>query len=145
MKLRVGDKVYEFDQSRMMNVELNLIEREIGMTGMEWQDALNRGSSLAMTGLVWILERRYGPNPRVRFADIVFDPEEVDLLGEDGKPWTESVDPNKVMNEIEELGKSSTSGSIPASPEVMNGTALSSSTGLGSVPGKVTAWKPETS
>lgn len=122
MRLRVGTRVYTFDQTKMLNTELIAVERETGFTGVEWEDALNRGSALASTALVWILKRRYDGDPTVKFADVVFDADDIELL----------------PDEDEQVGKGSTSTSDAPTVEVTSGTDSSSSSDTDSGPGSAT-------
>jgi hypothetical protein len=118
MKMRVGERVYTFDQSRMLNTELMVVERETGFTAIEWQDALNRGSMIAVTALIWIVKRRYDGDPTLAFDKVVFDPDDIEMMFED-----------------EESGKDSTSTSDAPTVEATNGTGSSSSPASDSVPG----------
>jgi hypothetical protein len=72
MKVDVDGKSYTFDVDRVLNVELMAIERAIGMTSLEWQDALNNGSMTAATALVWLLRKRH-EDPTTKFDDVVFE------------------------------------------------------------------------
>lgn len=79
----VEGKTYTFDPDKFLNVELIAIERNTGMSAMEWQEGLNRVSMLAITGLVWILKRR-SENPGLAFDDVVFDPNTLEMnFGDD--------------------------------------------------------------
>jgi len=78
MKVAADGVTYEFDENRFLNVEFIAIERATGMTAIEWQNGLNSGSAMAATALIWICRRRAG-EPTLRFDDIEFDMETLDL------------------------------------------------------------------
>lgn len=89
MKVSADGEIYEFDPNRFLNTELMAIEKATdGMTAVEWQSGLNRGSMTAATALIWILRRRRAdPSPSgvglIRFDEVVFDAETLDMTVED--------------------------------------------------------------
>jgi hypothetical protein len=87
-----GSWDYTFDPDKFLNVEIMAIEHVTGMTGMEWQDGLNRGSITAVTALLWILIKRHD-DPTVKFDEIVFQASDVWLGASDEQtPWDEQLD-----------------------------------------------------
>lgn len=70
MKITVDDKVYDFDLTRITNVEGMAIEKVTDKTYLEWSEALQAGSMLAATALVWIIQKRQ--EPTLRFEDVEF-------------------------------------------------------------------------
>jgi len=66
----VDGKTYEFDQDRLTNVECMAVEKATGMTTGEWQEALNAGSMLAITALVWLIRKR--EEPTTKFDEVEF-------------------------------------------------------------------------
>jgi len=70
LRLHVDGKTYEFDQDRITNVECMAIEKAAGMTTGEWEEALNTGSALAVTALVWIVQKR--DEPTLKFDEVEF-------------------------------------------------------------------------
>jgi hypothetical protein len=88
-KVTVEGKTYEFNGERFMNTELMAVERATGMTSVEWESALSRGSVLAATALVWMMRKRH-EDPTLRFEDIEFDVSTLSLENEDDEePVTE--------------------------------------------------------
>lgn len=81
MKLVVDGQAFEFDQSRITNVEGMAIERATGMLFGEWAEGLKKGSMLAQTALVWVVKKR--EDPTLRFDDIVYETLDVE---DDGEP-----------------------------------------------------------
>lgn len=132
MKVAAGGEVFEFDPNRFLNVEIMAIEKATGMTAVEWQDGLNRGSMTSSTALIWILRRRRGDKNAtgtglITFPQVVFDAESLDMGYED-----------------EEEGKGSapetSSDTTPADPSSTPTTTTSSpsSTDGDSAPGNAT-------
>ena len=132
MKIKAGGIVYEFDPNRFINVELMAVEKATGMTAVEWQNGLNRGSMIAATALVWILRRRLG-NPSansaglIAFDEIVFDAESLDMTGGE----------DEVKNSAPETSSATTPEPGP-SPTATTDTSSPSSTGGDSDPGSST-------
>jgi hypothetical protein len=70
--ISVDGNSYEFEDTSADNIELMAIERVTGMTTAEWADAINRGSMLGTTALIWIMRRR--AEPGLKFDDVHFHP-----------------------------------------------------------------------
>lgn len=94
-KISIEGKVYGFDQSLMTNKDYVQIERWTGMTTAEWEVALDRGSVIAMTGLVWVVLRQDGQE-NLAIDDVVFDPAEVEVQRDEepGKAPEPEADPS---------------------------------------------------
>lgn len=89
MKLTIDGEAFEFDESHMTNVEGMAIERATGMLYGEWAEALQKGSMLAQTALVWVVKKRR--EPALRFDDVVFSSVEVETPeGDASDPEPES-------------------------------------------------------
>ncbi len=58
MKITVDGNVYDFEPDSMRNDEAILIEKQCGVTFKQWGELLQEGSIMAMTALVWIIQRR---------------------------------------------------------------------------------------
>ena len=86
MKLTIDGEVFEFDASRMTNVEGMAIEKATGLLYAEWAEALSKGSMMAQTALVWVIKKRQ--EPTLRFDDVVFTTVEID----DGDEQAEQAD-----------------------------------------------------
>lgn len=71
MKITVDGTPYEFDMDRMTNVEGMAVERVTGMLFSEWAETLRNGSMLALTALVWVIQKR--TNPPLRFQDVSYE------------------------------------------------------------------------
>lgn len=90
--VRVGERVFVFDNDQFGNVELMAIERETGMTTLEWQLKLVSGSVTASTALVWMLRRRHG-EPHLPFDEVEFDMKDLFIdIGVDGEEETAGKD-----------------------------------------------------
>lgn len=70
MKLTVDGEVFDFDMTRITNVEGMAIEKATGGTYVEWAQSMEAGSMLAVTALVWIVRKRQ--EPTLRFEDVEF-------------------------------------------------------------------------
>lgn len=77
MKLTVDGEAFEFDAARMTNVEGMAIERVTGMLFVEWTKALEAGSMLAQTALVWVIKKRREPS--LRFDDVTFEMASIEI------------------------------------------------------------------
>jgi hypothetical protein len=71
MKISVDGNTYDFDAESMRNDEAMLIEKQCGVTFKQWGELLEQGSVLAMTALVWIIQRR--ENPALLFEEVRFE------------------------------------------------------------------------
>jgi hypothetical protein len=91
VRVHVDGSTYEFEQNGFSNKDFIAIERELGMTAIEWRDGLNKSSMLAITGLIWILRRR-DEDPALRFDDVEFNPDTLDMEEDEdsGKDPTEA-------------------------------------------------------
>lgn len=70
-KLTVDGEAYEFDFDRITNVEAMEIQKISGMKFGEWIKALSEeGDMLAMTALVYVVQKRR--EPTLRFDDVTF-------------------------------------------------------------------------
>jgi len=61
---------YTFDAADITNDEGMAIEKAVGTTFDQWNENLAAGSMLAMTALVWLLQRR--DNPGLKIQDVHF-------------------------------------------------------------------------
>jgi len=75
MRITVQGVKYEFDPAHIRNDEAMALERALGCSFREWAQALADGSASAMTGLVWLLQRR--ETPGLKFGDVIFDMGEI--------------------------------------------------------------------
>jgi hypothetical protein len=119
VKVAAGGEIFEFDGNRFLNVEVMAIEKATGMTAVEWQDGLNRGSMTAATALIWILRRRRGDasssGPGIlRFEDVVFDAESLDMMVEDEDEGKDS--PPETSSDTTPADPSSAPTTITSSP-----------------------------
>jgi hypothetical protein len=79
VKLTIDGEVYDFDMTRITNVEGMAIEKVTGKTYVEWAEAMQAGSMLAVTALVWIVRKRQEPTlqfEQVEFSQISMEDEE---------------------------------------------------------------------
>ena len=86
MKVTAGGNAYTFDPRKFGNRELMAVERETGMTAVEWQDGLTRGSMISVTALIWILRLRLGERAAdgsgpLEFDEVEFDADSVAISG----------------------------------------------------------------
>jgi hypothetical protein len=77
MKVKIEGTEYDFDSTRLAVAEAIALEKVMGMTIGEWNDALNKESAFATAGMVWLVLRRSGSD--VRFKDIEDGTYPVDL------------------------------------------------------------------
>jgi hypothetical protein len=52
---------WDFDPTRLMNVEVETIERHTGLTFAAWLEAVGNSSALAIHGLLYVLLKRREP------------------------------------------------------------------------------------
>lgn len=121
LKVTVGDESWMFDAERVLNVELMDVERLTGMSADEFQNGINRGSLIAITGLVWLLKKRH-VDPTIAFSSVVFNTGDLKLEPEDDAP----------------LGSAAPATTATLS-EPTTPPESSSSSGSDSAPGNVTA------
>ena len=99
MKIIVDGQAYEFDMTRITNVEGMAIEKATGGTYQEWADSLQAGSMLALTALVWVVRKRSEPTltfDQVEFSHIsVEEDEEVSPLEQPGPTSAGSEEESK--------------------------------------------------
>lgn len=84
MKVTIEGQVYNFDRTLVRNKHYIVLERATGMTTGEWEQALEKGSVLAITGLVWLVLQQDGQS--IDFGDVDFDPRQVDVDFSDEEP-----------------------------------------------------------
>ena len=77
LKVSVNGATHEFDPESITNKEAMALERATGMTFGEWAEALKARSALAMTGMVWLIERRV--LPQLKFSEVEFELAHVDV------------------------------------------------------------------
>jgi hypothetical protein len=70
VKLIVNDETLDFDAKSITNREAMALEAAVGMTFGQFTDALKKQSALAMTGMVWLAQRR--SNPKLKFSEVEF-------------------------------------------------------------------------
>lgn len=70
LRIALGDEHWDITLGGFLNVEIMAIERATGMTAVEFEEALDKGSFIANTALVWILRRRREPG--LKFDDVEF-------------------------------------------------------------------------
>lgn len=61
---------WDFNPARLMNPEVEVIERHTGMAYGEWMEAVSKGSMLALHGLLYVLLKR--TTPTLRWTDVQF-------------------------------------------------------------------------
>lgn len=88
MKLTIDGKAYEYDPDTLLNTEMMALEAAVGVTFQQWGEQLQQGSATALTGLVWLVERR--EQPALRFSDVVFKVASLEIEEEEADP-TEPV------------------------------------------------------
>lgn len=70
-------KKWDFDPSKLMSPEAEAIERHTKMTYGEWADAVDRGSILALHGLLFVMLKR--EQPTLKWDEVQFSISEVGL------------------------------------------------------------------
>ena len=70
MRLTVDGEVYDFDPMKITNVEGMAVEKHTRMLYNDWAEAVNQGSMLARTALVWIVRKRQ--EPTLLFDQVLF-------------------------------------------------------------------------
>ena len=87
MKVTIDGTQYEYDPESLTNTEAMALEAALGMTFKQWSEMLQQGSVSALTGLVWMIQKR--DEPAKRFSDVVFKFAELEI--EDEADPTEPV------------------------------------------------------
>lgn len=77
IRVTVGDDSFEWDWADLRNTEAIAVERETGWSVREWQQELLRDSTIAVTALVWVAQRRAKPD--LRFEQVSFAIAEIDV------------------------------------------------------------------
>lgn len=70
-------KAWDFDPNRLLNVEAEVIERQTGFTFNEWLEKVQRGSMLALHGLLFVLLKR--ENHKLQWDQVQFTLSELDF------------------------------------------------------------------
>jgi len=70
MKITVNGTQYEFDQNSLTNREAMAIEKVTGWTFTEWAAKMGDGSAVALTAMIWTIQRR--EDPKVKFDEVEF-------------------------------------------------------------------------
>lgn len=70
-------QVWDFSPDKIMSPEAEAIERQTGLTFVEWQQKLLTGSIMAAHGLLWVLLKR--DNPQLKYDQVVFATGETSL------------------------------------------------------------------
>jgi hypothetical protein len=96
MKLTVDGEVFEFDAAKITNVEGMAVEKATGLLYNEWARAVDAGSMLARTALVWVVRKRL--DPALKFDDVVFTT--LDIAEDDA----DASDPGEPADESEPTG-----------------------------------------
>lgn len=84
LRIGVGGQSWDVDLAKLLNVEIIAIERAVGMSVVELGEALDRGSVLALTAVVWVMRRR--GDPGLKFDDVTFP------IGELDSTWVQDED-----------------------------------------------------
>lgn len=90
MRISAGGKTFTFDPNKFLNTELIAVERATGFSAIEFQDGLNRGSMMAATALLWILQKRH-VDPTIQFDDVEFDSATLLLEDDPKEPAPDSI------------------------------------------------------
>ena len=80
-RVRVGDDEYEFDFANPSIRDAREIEKQFQGTFSEWAAAVRSGSMMALTCLVYVLEKKAGH--AVRFDDIDFRIGDLEIIPEE--------------------------------------------------------------
>ena len=70
-------KKWDFDSSKLMNVESEAIERVSKMTFGEWSVAVTKGSVTALHALLWVMLKR--EQPTLTYESVQFSLSELDF------------------------------------------------------------------
>lgn len=89
--IEVQGVAYTFDAADITNDEGMAIEKAVGTTFDKWNENLAAGSMLAMTALVWLLQRR--DSPGLKIQDVHFKVGDLAFKGEDGDEETDASRP----------------------------------------------------
>lgn len=73
-------KSWPFNPDKMLSSEVMLIERQTGMTFIEWGQALGAGSMTALHAALWVLLRRDMPD--LDPEAVVFSMDDIDIEGD---------------------------------------------------------------
>lgn len=72
---------FDFDPSRLMSPEIEVIERQTGMTYGQWIEAMGNGSFTAFHGLLYIMLKRTAPT--LKWNDVQFSVSDIDFQMDD--------------------------------------------------------------
>ena len=81
MKLTVKGIEYEFSEDSLTNREAMDIEKVTGGSFGQFTEALKDGSTLALTAMVWTVQKR--DNPSLRFGDVEFTFGELEVVNDE--------------------------------------------------------------
>jgi hypothetical protein len=79
MRVKIEGKEYEFDQKKLPLAEAIALEKVTGMRLPEWNEDFEKGSMLALAGMVWLILRRNGE--QIKFSEIEDGSYPIDLAG----------------------------------------------------------------
>lgn len=85
MRVTVGESVYEYDETKLLNTEAIALQKATGLKPPQFAEGLKEGDAIALSGLVWLILRRAGET--VKFDDLEFDLASIDVEAvEEEKP-----------------------------------------------------------
>lgn len=81
--IKVDGESYDYDDERLMNTEAKAIQGWTGMRLKAWSEACDEGDADALTALVWLVRKRSGRYPDLRFADVEFNMASFEVIDPD--------------------------------------------------------------
>lgn len=78
--IKVDGEEFEYDDDRLMNTEAKAIQGWTGMRLKAWEEACNEGDADALTALIWLIRKRSGRFPDLRFADVEFNMASLEIV-----------------------------------------------------------------
>ncbi len=122
-------QAWDFDPTKLMSPEVEVIERHTGFTFMEWVEALGRGSFGAFHGLLFVMLKRSRPTLKwdeVQFcmADVGWDLDVDDMREQIGNLEDKAKTPAGLLdNEADlleslrkQLAEAEGEGAVPLEP-----------------------------
>jgi hypothetical protein len=94
LEITIDDKVYKFDQNRLMNTEIKAIQKMFGVSLAEFAQ-IDRGNVDAIDALVWLVRTRDGEKD-LKPEDIVYNMAGIDFrdLDAPAKETDDASDPS---------------------------------------------------
>jgi len=81
LQVKVNGVEYEFSEATLTNREAMELEKVTGVTFGEFGTLLEKGSAVALTAVVWLLQKR--DNPSLKFSEVEFSFDNFEVVDEE--------------------------------------------------------------